>query len=87
MGGMTFTAGEETATIDLTGATVTLANGETGSLSGLAVGDVLTVQVGDGNTVDTVAIADLSSGFDGGPVEGEQGTQANENTQSGTAAS
>lgn len=79
--GSTFTAGEETATVDLSGATVTKESqdGTTdASLSDLAVGDVIEVTMGDDNTATAVVIKSLG-GAPGGSDSGEvdQGTSAN----------
>ncbi len=62
MGGfsmVTFSAGEEVATIDLTGASVSIedATGTSeGSIEDIAVGDVLVIEVGDNNAVTSVTI-------------------------------
>ena len=79
--GSTFTAGEETATVDLSGTTVTKESqdGTTdASLSDLAVGDVIEVTMGDDNTATAVVIKSLG-GAPGGSDSGEvdQGTSAN----------
>ena len=79
--GSTFTAGEETATVDLSGATVTKESqdGTTdASLSDLAVGDVIEVTMGDDNTATAVVIKSIGGalgGSDSGEVD--QGTSAN----------
>ena len=79
--GSTFTAGEETTTVDLSSATVTKESqdGTTdASLSDLAVGDVIEVTMGDDNTATAVVIKSLG-GAPGGSDSGEvdQGTSAN----------
>ena len=83
--GSTFTAGEETTTVDLSSATVTK-EGQDGttdaSLSDLAVGDVIEVTMGDDNTATAVVIKSLGGapgGAPGGSDSGEvdQGTSAN----------
>ena len=79
--GSTFTAGEETATVDLSGTTVTKESqdGTTdASLSDLAVGDVIEVTMGDDNTATAVVIKSIG-GAPGGSDSGEvdQGTSAN----------
>ena len=79
--GSTFTAGEETTTVDLSGATVTKESqdGTTdASLSDLAVGDVIEVTMGDDNTAAAVVIKSIG-GAPGGSDSGEvdQGTSAN----------
>ena len=79
--GSTFTAGEETTTVDLSSATVTKESqdGTTdASLSDLAVGDVIEVTMGDDNTATAVvikAIGGAPGGSDFGEVD--QGTSAN----------
>ena len=83
--GSTFTAGEETTTVDLSGATVTKESqdGTTdASLSDLAVGDVIEVTMGDDNTATAVVIKSIGGapgGAPGGSDSGEvdQGTSAN----------
>lgn len=86
----TFTAGEETAIIDLDGATIQVESGmETaeGSIDDVAVDSVLVIEVGDDNTVTSVTVkfmggGDLQSGGGmqggfGGSGEVTQGTAAN----------
>ena len=79
--GSTFTAGEETTTIDLSGATVTKESqsGTTdASLSELAVGDVIEVTMGEDNTATAVVIKSVGGAPDGsGSGEVDQGTSAN----------
>ena len=83
--GSTFTAGEETTTVDLSAATVTKESqdGTTdASLSDLAVGDVIEVTMGDDNTATAVVIKSIGGapgGAPGGSDSGEvdQGTSAN----------
>ena len=79
--GSTFTAGEETTTVDLSSATVTKESqdGTTdASLSDLAVGDVIEVTMGHDNTATAVVIKSIG-GAPGGSDSGEvdQGTSAN----------
>ena len=79
--GSTFTAGEETTTVDLSGATVTKESqsGTTdASLSELAVGDVIEVTMGEDNTATAVVIKSVGGAPDGsGSGEVDQGTSAN----------
>ncbi len=77
--GATFTAGEETAIIDLSGAAVVIESGmETtdGSLEDLAVGDVLEIQVGDDNAVQTVTVKNVAGegAGQGGDMGGQGGS-------------
>ncbi len=79
--GSTFTAGEETTTVDLSGAAVTKESQDSttdASLSDLAVGDVIEVTMGDDNTATAVVIKSIG-GAPGGSDSGEvdQGTSAN----------
>lgn len=77
----TFTTGEETTTVDLSGAAVTKENqsGTTdASLSDLAVGDVIEVTMGEDNTATAVVIKSVGGAPDGsGSGEVDQGTSAN----------
>ena len=77
----TFTAGEETTTVDLSGAAVTKESqsGTTdASLSDLAVGDVIEVTMGEDNTATAVVIKSVGGAPDGsGSGEVDQGTSAN----------
>ena len=79
--GSTFTAGEETTTVDLSGATITKESQDgtaDASLSDLAIGDVIEVTMGDDNTATAVVIKSIGSapgGSDSGEVD--QGTSAN----------
>lgn len=83
--GSTFTAGEETTTVDLSGAAVTKESQDSttdASLSDLAVGDVIEVTMGDDNTATAVVIKSIGGapgGAPGGSDSGEvdQGTSAN----------
>ena len=83
--GSTFTAGEETTTVDLSSATVTKESqdGTTdASLSDLAVGDVIEVTMGDNNTASAVVIKSIGGAPGGAPGssdsgEVDQGTSAN----------
>ena len=77
----TFTAGEETTTVDLSGATVTKESpdGSTdASLSDLSVGDVIEVTMGDDNTATAVVIKNIGGApGDSNSGEVEQGASAN----------
>ena len=77
----TFTAGEETTTVDLSGATVTKESpdGSTdASLSDLSVGDVIEVTMGHDNTATAVVIKNIGGApGDSNSGEVEQGTSAN----------
>ena len=53
MGGSSFTAGEESVTLDFANAEITK-NDESIELSDLAEGDILTVEVGSNNTAAAV---------------------------------
>ena len=64
-GGSSFTAGDETVTLDFSAAEIT-ENGETAALSDLAEGDVITVTVGSGTAVTTAEIVNVGGG-QGGP--------------------
>lgn len=79
--GNTFTTGEETTTVDLSGAAVTKESqsGTTdASLSDLAVGDVIEVTMGEDNTATAVVIKSVGGAPDGsGSGEVDQGTSAN----------
>ena len=79
--GSTFTTGEETTTVDLSGAAITRESqsGTTdASLSDLAVGDVIEVTMGEDNTATAVVIKSVGGAPDGsGSGEVDQGTSAN----------
>ena len=89
--GSTFTAGEETTTVDLSGATVTKESqsGTTdASLSDLAVGDVIEVTMGEDNTATAVVIKSVGGAPDGsGSGEVDQGTSANTIDKDGEVSS
>lgn len=62
-----FTAGTETATIDLTGATVTVESSEgssEGTTSDISVGDILVIEVGDNNTATSITIRNFDNAED-----------------------
>lgn len=90
MGG-SFTAGEETASFDLSKATITVENGQQsneGSVSDIQVDDILEIAVGDNNTVSAVTVKSENSmpgggGF-GGSSEAVQGAAANTIDKDGT---
>lgn len=83
MGG-SFTSGENTASFDLSKATIAIENGQQsaeGSISDIQVNDILEITVSDNNTVSAVTVKSLSSmpgdgGF-GEPSEAVQGAAAN----------
>ena len=88
-GGSSFTAGEETVTLDFSSAEIT-ENGEAVSLSDLAVGDIVTVTVGSGTAVTAAEIVSIGGG-QGGPGNGfggsgevTQGSSANTLTEDGS---
>ena len=91
-GGSSFTAGDETVTLDFSAAKLT-EGGETAALSDLEAGDVVTAVVGEGTVVATAQIVNLGgqggpggsggSGF-GGSSQVTQGDSANTISQDGT---
>ena len=85
MGGMSsFTAGDESATLDFAEAEITK-NGESIALDDLAVDDVLTVEVGENNAVTTASVETVGGGMSfGGSGEVTQGTAANTISEDGT---
>lgn len=88
-GGSSFTAGDETVTLDFSAAEIT-ENGETAALSDLAEGDVITVTVGSGTAVTTAEIVNVGGGQGGpggsfgGSSEVTQGDSANTISEDGT---
>ncbi len=78
-GGSSFTASGETATVDISAATITK-NSETVSASDLSVGDVLQVTFDDSGKATAVTVVSTSSGS--GSVD--QGTSANTISADGT---
>ena len=87
--GGSFTAGDETVTLDFSSAEIT-ENGETVALSDLSEGDVVTVTVGSGTAVTAAEIVSIGGG-QGGPGGGfggsgevTQGDSANTLTEDGT---
>ncbi len=85
MGGSGFTAGDETLTLDLTDVTVTLSDGETGSVSDLAVDDVLQIEYDADGAVSSVTVLSLTGGMGGGDMGGSFGGNSTE-VEQGTAA-
>ena len=88
-GGSSFTAGDETVTLDFSAAEIT-ENGETVTLSDLSEGDVVTVTVGSGTAVTAAEIVNVGGG-QGGPGGGfggsgevTQGDSANTISEDGT---
>ncbi len=90
MGGQTFTAGDATATFDLSSATITSTDTtDAKSVSDIAVDDVIILTVGDNNTVTAVAIQNVGGGMGGdqsfgGSGDVTQGTSANTITEDST---
>ena len=88
-GGSSFTAGDETVTLDFSAAEIT-ENGETVALSDLSAGDVVTVTVGSGTAVTTAEIVSIGGGQGGpgggfgGSSEVTQGDSANTISEGGT---
>ena len=86
-GGSSFTAGDETVTLDFSAAEIT-ENGETVALSDLSEGDVVTV--GSGTAVTTAEIVSIGGGQGGpggsfgGSSEVTQGDSANTISEDGT---
>ena len=83
-GGNTFTAGEETATADVTDAVITketTEGTEDGTVSDIAVGDILVVVIGENQKATSVTIKNIGmpNGKPGGSEQGEidQGSAAN----------
>lgn len=78
-GGMqSFTAGDETAKIDLDGATVT-ENSQEASLDDISEGDVLKITFNDSNEPETVEIISVSSGNSGSVSQGSSANTIDEN--------
>ena len=72
--GSNFTADDDTATLDFSAATITK-NGETVTLSDLAVGDIVTATVGSGTAVTTAEIVTVG---DQGAPGSDQGNPGND---------
>ena len=84
MGGSSFTAGEESVTLDFTNAEITK-NDESIELSDLAEGDILTVEVGSSNTAASATVESVGGGQSfGGSGEVTQGTAATTISEDGT---
>lgn len=84
MGGSSFTAGEESVTLDFANAEITK-NDESIELSNLAEGDILTVEVGSNNTAASATVGSVGDGQSfGGSGEVTQGTAAKTISEDGT---
>lgn len=84
MGGSSFTAGEESVTLDFANAEITK-NDESIELSDLAEGDILTVEVGSNNTAASATVESVIGGQSfGGSGEVTQGTAATTISEGGT---
>lgn len=84
MGGSSFTAGEESVTLDFVNAEITK-NDESIELSDLAEGDILTVEVGSNNTAASATVESVGGGQSfGGSGEVTQGTAATTISEDGT---
>ncbi len=76
-----FTAGDETATLDFSSAAITKDGADVG-LDDVAVGDVLTCTVGDGDAVTSAEVLSVGGGFGGGAFT--QGDSAYTISEDGT---
>ena len=84
MGGSSFTAGEESVTLDFANAEITK-NDESIELGDLAEGDILTVEVGSNNTAASATVESVGGGQSfGGSGEVTQGTAATTISEDGT---
>ena len=84
MGGSSFTAGEESVTLDFANAEITK-NDESIELSDLAEGDILTVEIGSNNTAASATVESVGGGQSfGGSGEVTQGTAATTISEDGT---
>ena len=84
MGGSSFTAGEESVTLDFANAEITK-NDESIEFSDLAEGDILTVEVGSSNTAASATVESVGGGQSfGGSGEVTQGTAATTISEDGT---
>ena len=84
MGGSSFTAGEESVTLDFAGTEISK-NGESIALSDLAEGDILTVEIGSNNTATSATVESVGGGQSfGGSGEVTQGTAATTISEDGT---
>ena len=82
--GSSFTAGDESVTLDFANAEITK-NNESIALSDLAEGDVLTVEVGSSNTATSATVESVGGGESfGGSGEVTQGTAATTISEDGT---
>ncbi|MCD7760783.1 MAG: hypothetical protein LUH16_03290 [Clostridiales bacterium] len=85
MGGSGFTAGDESLILDLTDVTITLSDGETGSVSDLAVDDILQIEYDADGAVSSVTVLSLTGGMGSGDMGGSFGGDSTE-VEQGTAA-
>ena len=84
MGGSSFTAGDESVTLDFANTEITK-NSESIELSDLAEGDILTVEVGSNNTAASATVESVGGGESfGGSGEVTQGTAATTISGDGT---
>ena len=84
IGGSSFTAGEESVTLDFANAEITK-NDESIELSDLAEGDILTVEIGSNNTAASATVESVGGGQSfGGSGEVTQGTAATTISEDGT---
>ena len=84
IGGSSFTAGEESVTLDFANAEITK-NDESIELSDLAEGNILTVEVGSSNTAASATVESVGGGQSfGGSGEVTQGTAATTISEDGT---
>lgn len=84
MGGSSFTAGEESVTLDFANAEITK-NDESIEFSDLAEGDILTVEVGSNNTAASATVESVGGGQSfGGSGEVTQGAAATTISEDGT---
>ncbi len=83
MGGSSFTAGEESVTLDFANTEITK-NNESIALSDLSEGDVLTVEVGSNNTATSATLESVGGQSFGGSGEVTQGTAATTISEDGT---
>ena len=84
MGSSSFTAGEESVTLDFANAEITK-NDESIELGDLAEGDILTVEVGSNNTAASATVESVGGGQSfGGSGEVTQGTAATTISEDGT---
>ncbi|MDO4318658.1 MAG: hypothetical protein Q4C48_10720, partial [Lachnospiraceae bacterium] len=94
-GGVTFTEGEETISVDISAASIVWESAgqtEDGSIDDIAVGDIVVIEMGDDNAAASVTVKNMGGaaepgnppgGF-GGSDEVTQGSAANTITEDGT---